>query len=84
MVTPFQFKHGTAAQLKEYVGKDREIIIEDESRRPHVMDGKTKGGHAVALFSDIPEVPDTSALTTEIQSIRAAIITVCNEVAKGN
>lgn len=52
-VVVLKLNYGTAAQLDEAVGSDRQLVIETDTHRPRVMDGKTKGGFKLAFASDI-------------------------------
>jgi len=45
---------GTTAQIKKYEGYDKQLVVNTENHRLHVMDGETKGGYGVVMQYDLP------------------------------
>lgn len=85
-VVVLKLNYGTAAQLDEAVGSDRQLVIETDTHRPRVMDGKTKGGFRLAFASDISEQSAAiAANAAAISNLKTSIKTLCDEIvaAKG-
>jgi hypothetical protein len=57
---PRRFAGAPAAEVANYTGPAREIVINTETKRPHLQDGLTQGGVPLARLD---EIPDTSSLT---------------------
>lgn len=44
---------GTTAQVEAYIGIAKQIVVDTDTWRVYLMDGKTAGGFAVAMKSDL-------------------------------
>lgn len=51
-------KRGRDFIVREYLGEEGELILNQDTKRIHLQDGITKGGFPHALLSDIPESID--------------------------
>jgi len=51
----------STANLATFTGKDRVLVVNTDTHRLHVQDGKTAGGLAVPLMSDL-KVPDADEI----------------------
>lgn len=58
MAEPIQIQQlgGTTEQLAGFTGKDKVIVINVDTHRPHFQDGKTPGGLPGALLKDVTDV----------------------------
>lgn len=85
-VVILKLAYGTAAQLDAKAFDERQIVIELETFRPRVMDGKTIGGLKLAFLSDISDQSVAiAANAAAISSLKTSIKTLCDEIvaAKG-
>ena len=53
VIKHLQFICGSATKVAEYVGFAYEFVFEKTTKRPHVMDGTTAGGHPLAFQSEL-------------------------------
>lgn len=58
MAEPIQIQQlgGTTEQLAGFTGKDKVIVINTDTHRLHIQDGKTPGGLPGALLKDVTDV----------------------------
>lgn len=59
--------NGGADWLQGVSGESGVAVVNTTDNRIHVMDGKTKGGHALALLSEVP----TDAVRCSLQTLTA-------------
>lgn len=57
--------HGSLDWLKQVTGERGVAVINETEHRIHVLDGVTKGGHPLALLSEVP----TDAIRASSQSL---------------
>lgn len=53
VIKHLQFICGSATKVAEYVGFAYELVFEKTTKRPHVMNGMTAGGHPLAFQSEL-------------------------------
>lgn len=44
---------GSASEVANYVGYNKQIVIDEDNKRIHLMDGKTKGGFSIPNMNDL-------------------------------
>ena len=44
---------GSASEIANYVGHNKQLVIDENNRRIHIMDGITKGGKVVPNEDDL-------------------------------
>lgn len=68
----FKFVGGDSAKVAAYTGDDKTIVINADTHRIHVQDGKTAGGTPLARMADLPN--DASQIKyTEEQTVAQAL-----------
>ena len=73
MAEPIQIQQlgGTTEQLAGFTGKDKVIVINVDTHRPHFQDGKTPGGLPGALLKDVTDVQkETDANAATITALQ--------------
>ena len=73
MAEPIQIQQlgGTTEQLAGFTGKDKVIVINTDTHRLHIQDGKTPGGLPGALLKDVTDVQkETEANAAAITALR--------------
>lgn len=73
MAEPIQIQQlgGTTEQLAGFTGKDKVIVINVDTHRPHFQDGKTPGGLPGALLKDVTDVQkETDANAAAITALQ--------------
>lgn len=73
MATLIKQLHGTTAELAEYAGQEFVIVVNSDTHRLHVLDGKTKSGFPLALVSDVPATPTAEQIVYKKTTVAAAI-----------
>jgi len=53
--TPLRVVRDAAARIASYVGPSGEPVFNADTRRLHMQDGVTAGGHPLALLSEVPK-----------------------------
>lgn len=73
MAEPIQIQQlgGTTEQLAGFTGKDKVIVINTDTHRLHIQDGKTPGGLPGALLKDVTDVQkETEANAAAITALQ--------------
>lgn len=73
MAEPIQIQQlgGTTEQLAGFTGKDKVIVINTDTHRLHIQDGKTPGGLPGALLKDVTDVQkETETNAAAITALR--------------
>ena len=50
---------GSASEVANYVGYDKQLVIDEDNRRVHIMDGKTKGGTIIPNMNDLENTKES-------------------------
>lgn len=50
---------GSASEVTNYIGYNKQLVIDEDNRRIHVMDGKTKGGMPIPNMNDLENTEES-------------------------
>ena len=80
VIKHLQFICGSATKVAEYVGFAYELVFEKTTKRPHVMDGTTAGGHPLAFKSEVDLKADDSVVVKQTaqtlgESVQTQVLT---------
>ena len=80
VITHLQLICGSAIKITEYVGYAYELVVEKTTKRPHVMDGTTAGGHPLAFKSEVDLKADDSVVVKQTaqtlgESVQTQVLT---------
>ena len=63
---------GSTAQIQDYTGINKQLVISTDEHRIYVMDGENKGGHPVAMKKDLTDyLSNANAQTTYLTKAEA-------------